>query len=46
MAGFFWTLGYDTIYALQDRRDDLKIKIKSTAIKFEYYIKKLLKNIF
>ena len=36
MAGIFWTLGYDTIYALQDRRDDLKIKIKSTAIKFGY----------
>jgi len=34
MAGVFWTLGYDTIYALQDRRDDLKIKVKSTAIKF------------
>jgi 4-hydroxybenzoate polyprenyltransferase len=42
MAGIFWTLGYDTIYALQDRRDDLKIKIKSTAIKFEYDIKNFL----
>jgi 4-hydroxybenzoate polyprenyl transferase len=42
MAGVFWTLGYDTIYALQDRRDDLKIKIKSTAIKFEYDIKNFL----
>jgi 4-hydroxybenzoate polyprenyltransferase len=42
MAGIFWTLGYDTIYALQDRRDDLKIKIKSTAIKFGYDIKNFL----
>jgi len=42
MAGIFWTLGYDTIYALQDRRDDLKIKVKSTAIKFEYDIKNFL----
>ena len=42
MAGIFWTLGYDTIYALQDRRDDLKIKIKSTALKFEYDIKNFL----
>ena len=42
MAGVFWTLGYDTIYALQDRRDDLKIKVKSTAIKFEYDIKNFL----
>ena len=39
MAGIFWTLGYDTIYALQDRSDDLKIKVKSTAIKFRHDIK-------
>jgi len=31
IAGFFWTLGYDTIYALQDREDDAVIGIKSTA---------------
>jgi 4-hydroxybenzoate polyprenyltransferase len=30
-AGFFWTLGYDTIYAMQDREDDALIGIKSTA---------------
>lgn len=42
MAAIFWTLGYDTIYALQDRRDDLKIKIKSTAIKFGRDIKNFL----
>jgi 4-hydroxybenzoate polyprenyltransferase len=42
MAGIFWTLGYDTIYALQDRRDDLKIKVKSTAIKFGHDIKNFL----
>ena len=41
-AAIFWTLGYDTIYALQDRRDDLKIRIKSTAIKFKYDIKNFL----
>jgi 4-hydroxybenzoate polyprenyltransferase len=29
----FWTLGYDTIYALQDIEDDTKIGIKSTARK-------------
>ena len=29
-----WTLGYDTIYAHQDREDDVKIGVKSTAIKF------------
>ncbi len=30
----FWTLGYDTIYAHQDLKDDLKLGLKSTAIKF------------
>tara|TARA_Y100000994_G_scaffold249517_1_gene261694 strand:+ start:1827 stop:2750 length:924 start_codon:yes stop_codon:yes gene_type:complete len=30
-AGFFWTLSYDTIYAHQDKIDDLIIGIKSTA---------------
>ncbi|TAK99683.1 MAG: 4-hydroxybenzoate octaprenyltransferase [Rhodospirillaceae bacterium] len=30
-AGFFWTLGYDTIYAHQDREDDALAGIKSSA---------------
>ena len=30
-AGFFWTLGYDTIYAHQDKEDDALIGVKSTA---------------
>jgi 4-hydroxybenzoate polyprenyltransferase len=30
-GGIFWTLGYDTLYAHQDRNDDTKIGIKSTA---------------
>jgi 4-hydroxybenzoate polyprenyltransferase len=32
-AGFFWTLGYDTIYAHQDRTDDLLAGNKSLALK-------------
>ncbi len=32
-AGIFWTLGYDTIYAHQDKEDDAKIGIKSLALK-------------
>lgn len=31
----FWTIGYDTIYAYQDREDDIKIGIKSTALLFK-----------
>ena len=29
-----WTIGYDTIYAHQDREDDDLIGVKSTALKF------------
>ena len=29
-----WVIGYDTIYAHQDREDDLLIGIKSTALLF------------
>ena len=35
IACIFWTLGYDTIYAYQDREDDIKIDLKSTALLFE-----------
>lgn len=35
IGGFFWTLGYDTIYAHQDITDDLLIGIKSTARLFK-----------
>lgn len=34
LSGIFWTLIYDTIYSYQDLEDDLKIGVKSTAIKF------------
>jgi 4-hydroxybenzoate polyprenyltransferase len=33
-AGILWTLGYDTIYAQQDKPDDARIGVKSTAILF------------
>ena len=32
LGGVFWTLGYDTIYAHQDKEDDLRIGIKSSAL--------------
>ncbi len=32
-AGIFWTLGYDTIYAHQDKQDDLIIGVKSSALR-------------
>ncbi|KAI0247027.1 4-hydroxybenzoate polyprenyl transferase [Lactifluus subvellereus] len=37
-----WTLYYDTIYALQDKRDDVQAGVKSTAILFGEYVKAIL----
>lgn len=31
LGGLFWTLGYDTIYALQDIEDDAMVGVKSSA---------------
>ena len=39
LAAIFWTLGYDTIYGLQDIHDDEIIGIKSTSIKFKNNVK-------
>lgn len=32
-GGLFWTLGYDTIYAHQDKEDDARIGVKSSALR-------------
>lgn len=34
VATVLWTISYDTMYAMVDRKDDIKIGIKSTAILF------------
>lgn len=36
-ANLFWTVAYDTAYAIVDRDDDLKIGVKSTAIFFGHF---------
>ena len=35
LSGVFWTLGYDTIYAHQDKEDDSIVGVKSTARLFQ-----------
>ncbi len=48
-SAIFWTLGYDTIYGMQDIKDDLKIGVKSTSIKFKKnknFLVGLLLNIY
>ena len=37
LANVCWSVAYDTMYALADRDDDLRIGIKSTAILFARY---------
>ncbi|MBT7150338.1 MAG: 4-hydroxybenzoate octaprenyltransferase [Thiotrichales bacterium] len=37
LASLVWTLIYDTLYAMADREEDIKIGVKSTAILFEKY---------
>jgi 4-hydroxybenzoate polyprenyltransferase len=39
LSAIFWTLGYDTIYGLQDIHDDEIIGVKSTSIKFKNKVK-------
>ncbi len=36
-ATLLWTLGFDTVYAMSDREDDLKVGINSSAIFFGKY---------
>ena len=38
MANLFWVVGYDTIYALVDIKDDLNIGIKTSAITFGKFV--------
>ena len=37
LANIFWTIAYDTEYAIVDRQDDLKIGIKTSAITFGHF---------
>ncbi len=39
VSAIFWTLGYDTIYGVQDMVDDEIIGVKSTSLKFKKSIK-------
>lgn len=46
IAGIFWTLGYDTIYAHQDKEDDIKVGVKSTALRFADKTKQWLSGFY
>ena len=41
-ANVFWAIAYDTLYAVTDKNDDLKIGIRSSAIWFGNYVKEAI----
>jgi 4-hydroxybenzoate polyprenyltransferase len=41
-GAILWTIGYDTIYALQDREDDALIGVKSTARLFGNHVRTIV----
>lgn len=46
LAAILWTVGYDTIYAHQDRRDDAIAGVRSTARLFGRYTKVSIGGLF
>lgn len=42
LANLCWTMAYDTMYAMVDRNDDMKIGVKSTAILFGRWDKRMI----
>lgn len=45
LTGFCWTLFYDTLYAHQDKEDDLLVGIKSLALKCQGKTKAFLRGV-
>lgn len=41
-ANIFWVIAYDTMYAMADMEDDLRIGIKSTAITFGVHVRPIV----
>ena len=42
LINFFWIVAFDTIYAMADKPDDLKIGVRSTAILFAHQDKNMV----
>ena len=45
-ATIFWTLGFDTVYAMSDRDDDRRIGVKSSALFFGRYVEEAIACFF
>lgn len=46
MINFIWIISYDTMYAMADKADDLKIGVRSTAIYFGNYDRLIIGILF
>ena len=46
LGGVAWTIGYDTIYALQDKEDDVLAGVRSTALLFGARTKEWLTGLY
>ena len=46
LTGIFWTLGYDTIYAHQDKEDDALIGVKSSALALKNSTKPFIYTVY
>jgi 4-hydroxybenzoate polyprenyltransferase len=46
ISGIFWTLGYDTIYAIQDMEDDALAGVKSSARRLGAAVPKAVLNFY
>ncbi len=46
VGAIFWTIGYDSIYAFQDREDDLLVGVKSSALVISSHPKLFLSLIY
>lgn len=46
VAAILWTIGYDTIYALQDLRDDAIAGVRSTARLFGPHVKRAVASLY
>ena len=42
LATIFWTFGFDTVYALADKKYDLELGINSSAINLKSYTKRII----
>jgi len=46
LSAIFWTIGYDTIYAIQDIQDDARVGVRSTARLFGAHVQGAVRALY